>query len=245
MSNSEFDVFNTLYPKISGPWAREVSESKKVGRQIYGTWKDSEFGCLASYDYPFVWTEKIDGTNIRVIWDGYNVSFSGRTNRAELPQHLLHDSLKPAFREEVFEELFGDKKVILFGEGYGAKIQSGGAYSQNQKFIGFDVCVCGKYLLPEDMISVFESFGVDIVPYLNLETVEDALGFMKENPDSLISTEPKKMEGVVGRPKYDLRTRFGDRISVKIKPCHVIKNKDLIIPAGEPTEQPYNTYMKD
>lgn len=36
----------------------------------------------------WVGTEKVDGTNIRVYWDGYRISIAGRTDKAEIPPHL-------------------------------------------------------------------------------------------------------------------------------------------------------------
>ena len=44
---------------------------------------------LPEFEYlkycPFECTEKIDGTNIRIIWDGHKVSYYGRT---DTPYHL-------------------------------------------------------------------------------------------------------------------------------------------------------------
>lgn len=33
-------------------------------------------------------TEKVDGTNVRVHWDGHRIEFAGRTDKAELPKEL-------------------------------------------------------------------------------------------------------------------------------------------------------------
>ena len=60
------------------------------------------------------WTEKVDGTNIRLIWDGHNVSFAGRTDKAQIPDHLL-EKLEQLFgginKEVIFEQNFGEKEV--------------------------------------------------------------------------------------------------------------------------------------
>ena len=41
--------------------------------------------------------------------------------------------------EQIFEQKFGNEQVILFGEGYGSKIQNGGNYSAEPNFILFDI----------------------------------------------------------------------------------------------------------
>ena len=90
----------------------------------------------------WIGTEKVDGTNIRVHWDGHRVTFGGRTDKADIQRELM-DYLTDLFcsqeMEYVFEQIFEDKDVTLYGEGYGAKIQSGGDYSPTQKFILFDI----------------------------------------------------------------------------------------------------------
>lgn len=82
-------------------------------------------------DLPWQFTEKLDGTNTRVYWDGHKVSYGGRTDRAQMPVPLMN-YLVSVFGtqevEELFEQTFGEREVILFGEGYGPKIQNGGAY---------------------------------------------------------------------------------------------------------------------
>ena len=79
-------------------------------------------------DLPWQFTEKLDGTNTRVYWDGHKVSYGGRTDRAQMPVPLMN-YLVSVFGtqevEELFEQTFGEREVILFGEGYGPKIQNG------------------------------------------------------------------------------------------------------------------------
>ena len=42
-----------------------------------------------------------------------------------------------------------------------------------------------------------------------------------KHPDSIIAEEQVEMEGVVCRPKIELRDRRGNRIIVKIKWCDI------------------------
>lgn len=54
---------------------------------IEGQYRNSTVEFLKDNVWQF--TEKVDGTNIRVHWDGHRVTFAGRTDRAQIPKHLL------------------------------------------------------------------------------------------------------------------------------------------------------------
>lgn len=112
------------YHKIQNIFNRETFGNNKLIENDY-TNKTVEF----LKDIDWVWTEKVDGTNVRVYWDGFKVSLGGRTDKADIPSHLkkrLEELFCTSEKEEIFESLFGEKEVILFGEGYGVKIQKGG-----------------------------------------------------------------------------------------------------------------------
>ena len=66
------------YPKIYGPFKRHT-EGPDKNKLIPGSWTVPEFEDLECNDW--IWTEKVDGTNIRVHWDGHKVSFGGRTDQ--------------------------------------------------------------------------------------------------------------------------------------------------------------------
>ena len=53
------------------------------------------------------------------------------------------------------------------------------------------------------------------MPIVLTGTINDAVEFIKSCPKSTIGTA--NMEGVVGRPKIEMRDRCGNRIIVKIK----------------------------
>lgn len=169
-------------------------------------------------DVPWVFTEKIDGTNIRVVWDGHKVKFYGRTDEASIPAHLLR-KLDELFggevNEQIFEQYWGDTQVILYGEGYGPKIQKGGSYRSDVSFILFDVDVGGWMLKRDAVEQVAGYFGVDVVPIVLTGTIAEGIEFVKARPNSTFGTA--QMEGVVGHPMVELRKRNGQRIIVKIK----------------------------
>ena len=204
------------YHKIETIFERDVDGTKKL---IEGKFRNETVEFLKNNVWQF--TEKIDGTNIRVHWDGHEISFAGRTDRAQIPNHLM-DKLNEIFSnvstEELFEQMFGEKEVILFGEGYGAKIQNiGSRYRSDVSFILFDVMVDGMYLARNNVESIATSLGVEIVPIVLEGTISEAVEFVKNKQNSTIGHA--KMEGVVGRPKVELFDRRGNRLIVKIKVC--------------------------
>ena len=103
------------YHKIETVFNRSTDGDKRL---IWGDYRNATVEYLANNIWQF--TEKIDGTNIRIHWDGHNVEFGGRTDKAQIPNHLLN-KLKELFgtleAEELFEQTFGEKDIILFGEG--------------------------------------------------------------------------------------------------------------------------------
>ena len=117
--------------------------------------------------------------------------------------------------EQIFEQKFGETPVILFGEGYGPKIQNGGNYRNDVSFILFDVFIAGNYQPRESVEDVARSFGIDIVPIIFEGTIQEGVDFVKTHPKSTIGTA--FMEGLVGCPKVEMRDRCGKRIIVKIK----------------------------
>ena len=201
------------YHKIPAVFERETSGTKKL---IEGKFTDPAVQFLADSEWEF--TAKIDGTNIRIFWDGHKIEFGGRTERAQIPAHLitkLMDLFMNNETEELFEQKFGENEVILFGEGYGCKIQNGGDYRSDVGFILFDVMIRDHYQPRESVEDIARCFGLEVVPVVLRGTIQEAVDFVKTQPASTIGTA--KMEGVVGRPKVELQDRCGKRVIVKVK----------------------------
>lgn len=200
------------YTKIPNIFKRDP-QTKKL---VEGDYSTQELAFLKNCMWEI--TEKVDGTNIRVEWDGYRVSFKGRTDKAQIPSHLLK-KLESLFggedNEEIFEETFGKKHVILFGEGYGEKIQKGGELYGPVDFILFDVWVEGLWLHITNVRDIADKFGIKIVPFLGYKTLEEAVNFVKSQPQSYL--KENTMEGVVAKPAVGVLSRTGERIIVKIK----------------------------
>jgi ATP-dependent RNA circularization protein (DNA/RNA ligase family) len=202
-----------LYHKIQNIFNRST-ETRKL---IEGNFRDESLEYLK--DTQWIFTEKVDGTNIRIMWDGHKVSIGGRTEAAQIPQHLLN-KLSEYFltpeAEEIFEAKFGEKEVVIFGEGYGKKIQSGENYG-DVDFIVFDVSIGRMWLKREGIEGIASSFGVKCVPVVLKGTLNDGVEYVKQKPNSTIAERGKPMEGIIGVPAYGLSDRRGNRIVVKIK----------------------------
>lgn len=202
------------YEKIDTVFNRDIKGSRKL---INNDWRDQAIKMLK--DINWIWTEKIDGVNIRVHWDGHKVEFGGRSDKTEIPKPLLNrlnDLFGGPVNEELFEQSFGGTDVVLFGEGYGKKIQSGDCYiPDGVDFMLFDVLVDDVYQHRDKVDSCAEMFGVKSVPIAGQGTLDEAVQYVKTNPKSLVGT--CDMEGLVCRPEYELRDSAGNRIIVKIK----------------------------
>src|ERR1035438_4001561 len=122
------------YHKIQTIFKRS-EQTKKI---IIGDYSLPEFEYLR--DNQWIGTEKIDGTNIRVIWTGNEVIFKGKTDDAQIPASLV-TNLQRMFTAPLLERVFSNSPVCLYGEGFGAKIQkAGGRYiPDNSSFILFDI----------------------------------------------------------------------------------------------------------
>lgn len=201
------------YHKIETVFNRSTDGDKRL---IWGDYRNETVEYLADNIWQF--TEKIDGTNIRIHWDGHNVEIGGRTDRAQIPKHLT-DYLSATFLtpevEELFEQTYGEKDVMLFGEGYGAKIQNGGDYRSDVSFILFDVLIGDNWQSREWVEATAKMFGIDVVPIVLEGTIDDGIDYVMQHNNSTIGNAV--MEGVVGRPKVEIKDRLGNRIIVKIK----------------------------
>lgn len=201
------------YNKIETLYKRDMDGTKKL---LEGEFRNSAVEFLKDNTWQF--TEKIDGTNIRVYWDGHTVTYGGRTDEADIPSHLvnyLNSVFGTSEAEQIFEEKFGETPVILFGEGYGPKIQKGGSYRSDVSFIMFDMLISGNYQSRTSVEDVARAFGIDVVPIIFEGTLQEGVDFVKTKPKSTMGTAD--MEGLVGRPKVEMRDRCGNRIIVKIK----------------------------
>lgn len=210
----------TTYQKINTIYKRDMAGSK---RMMVGEWSQPEFEYLK--DNRWEWTEKIDGTNIRVHWDGEQVLFGGRTDKADMPEHLLkmlQEKFTPELLRQVFEQQGeGETSITLYGEGYGMKIQKGGNYmAKRVGFILFDIRIGSWWLKRSDCEALAQQLDIPIVPVIGYGTLQEAVDFVKKGFKSTIAeNKDYDAEGLVLKPAVDLLARSGQRIITKIKHC--------------------------
>lgn len=197
------------YPKIKTLLNRDGNTHKVID----GQWRTPEFRYLANNTWVF--TEKIDGTNIRVMWDGNTVQFAGRTDRAHIPPFLLA-YLAEVFVPDKFSGLF-DSPVCLYGEGFGARIQRIGHnyIPDGVGFALFDARIENWWLKREDIEEIAKEMECAVVPVIGKGTLIDAINITKSGFES--AWGGFLAEGLVVRPAIQLFNRRGDRIIGKIK----------------------------
>lgn len=199
------------YHKINSVYKRD----EKTHKFIEGQFSEPEFEYLQNN--LWVWTEKIDGTNIRIDWDfiEQKVTIGGRTDNTQIPT-FLYTKLQELFPVSKFRELYPELNICLYGEGYGAKIQKGGNYiPDGVDFILFDVRVGDYWLRRNDIVDVAQKLNIGVVPVIGVGTIEEAISLIKKG---VISTFGNFMaEGLVMKPEVELCTRMGHRIITKIK----------------------------
>jgi len=200
------------YHKIKTVFNRDPETKYKT--LLMGEYSLPEFEYLK--DNKWVFTEKVDGTNIRVMFDGEKIIFGGKTDRASIPSQLanrLNELFLPQLH--VFKETFPDG-ACLYGEGYGAKIQKGGGnYHKDQDFVLFDVKIGTWWLERNNVELIAGAFGISIVPSLGTGTLADMFARVKSGFDSAWGSFGA--EGIVARPAVELKTRSGARIITKVK----------------------------
>ena len=176
---------------------------------------------LSAFKYlrhnQWVFTEKVDGTNIRVMFEKESVSFAGKTDRAQLPAPLL-TRLNEVFlpMTDRLGEVFNDASACLYREGYGARIQKGGGnYRPDQDFVLFDVKVGPWWLQRADVEDVAGKLGLDVVPVIGTGTLDEMVTCVRTGFNS--SWGSFRAEGIVARPATELCTRGGERVITKLK----------------------------
>lgn len=204
--------------------------------------RDKDFNLTSELRHPVVatinkWqvTEKIDGTNIRVMLSKEGlVTLGGRTDKAQLPMDLVEylgrtfdtEKMKKVFwlprSETLTNEEITPVSVILFCEGYGAGIQKGGGdYNKNKVVRLFDVLVDEKWWLDwENICDVAEKLGIKTVPYLGEYSLDEIIEQVKAGGDSAVAEEegkPRQAEGIVARTIEPLFDKRGHRLILKLK----------------------------
>lgn len=194
------------YHKIQTVWLRDPANNHKT--LLEGQWARPEFEYLAELEWAF--TEKVDGTNVRVIWDGAGgVEVRGKTDAAQLPPGI------PSAAMGLVEGLSTLPAMTLYCEGFGAKIQRGGDYRHDQGLALFDVWCGGVWLERANVQEIGGSVGLDVVPEIGRGTLTKMIESARAGFASAWGSAMS--EGIVARPHVELVSRRGERVITKIK----------------------------
>jgi hypothetical protein len=215
------------YPKIETLYDRDVKHKVDVSKV-----RCPEFLLVKEWQI----TEKVDGTNVRVAlhMDG-SVEYGGRTNNAQMPvalaEYLRKTFTETAMQNALIQPNTSCPEAILFGEGYGEKIQGcGGRYRKGVSFRLFDVAIRGVdgsrwwWQGRESMERLAIGLGVEMVPSLGtLDFLPQSYGdLLLHNHVSSVSRQdggdPYLLpEGFVARTEPLLFDRSGSRVMWKLK----------------------------
>ena len=207
------------YHKIQTVFMRDPETNLK--KLLMGQYSIPEFEYLK--DNQWVFTEKVDGTNIRVMLGIDSVLFGGKTDNTQLYPGLIA-SLQKMFLFDILDNVFENREsddgvwsnVCLYGEGYGEKIQKGGGnYIKGQSFVLFDVKVGNWWLNRESVIDIATKLAIQCVPEIGRGTLFDMIDMVRGGIKS--EWGDFQAEGIVARPEVELFARNGDRIITKLK----------------------------
>jgi hypothetical protein len=204
----------TTYHKINTVFKRDHAKPKNP--IIMWDWSEPEFEYLAKNKWEL--TEKVDGTNIRIMWDGQRITFGGKTDNAQIPAPLVQ-RLNEVFLPQLdkFIEIFGiEGGVCFYGEGYGNRIQKvGKLYRDDQDFVLFDIKIGHWWLQRPDIEDIASKLGIDIVPIIGVTDLHDTIQLVSDGIKS--QWGDFEAEGVIAKPVIPLLSRGGKRIITKIK----------------------------
>lgn len=225
MDYAEYPKIQTLYPR--------GSDFKVATEQT----RFPEYDMIK----PKYWlyTEKVDGTNIRVILTPEGeVLIRGRTDRAQFSAMVM-ERLQSFFPQTHVKRVFGPTErshgVILYGEAYGPKIQKGGIYREDVGFRLFDVAVGRWWLRWDDVVDVASKlqsyhdgeYPIAAVPTLPRprrlpQSQSDVMNLFTDPLGSLVafSDSGRKYvapEGIVARTDPYLFDRHGLPVRWKLK----------------------------
>jgi len=185
-------------------------------------------------------TEKIDGTNTRIIFEpncmeggcateviGPTVFYGGRTDKTDpsMFERLgLVDLFDKVFTVDKLAAAFPDMDgpVVLFGESYGPKINGGGAYSSVPSFRLFDVLVGNWWLERSSVEDIAAQLDIKAVPVWGYKTgLGGIVELVRQGFPSFVSMEEgdgeRMAEGIVARTEPLLLRRNGKPLVIKLK----------------------------
>lgn len=206
---SEYHKINGVYKRY-GFDERPIPDGFQKGDMIDGEWSLPEFWYLQNNEW--IWTEKLDGTNIRIEITDTGIEIRGKTDRAVIPKDL-HAWLQDLVYTRLGSTITG-KDTTLYLEGVGEKIQGGGAFGkQHAKLI--DVNVGGTWMNKRVVLDIAQALRIDHAPVVLYGSIHQAISFVQQRPKSEFGDFV--MEGLVGQPYVPIFGTNHQRICAKVK----------------------------
>lgn len=210
------------FQKISAPFLRDgpkerlVNESKPALKWVED-FRDLEFWA----------SEKIDGTSVGIKWDGERVSFVGHTDKSQFcPRYLeyLQNRFGTPEFESCIEAIFGDKPVIIYGEGVSKDYNVDYGFPEGE-FIMYDIQYeNGKFAERSFVREVAEKLGMK-TPHEEKMALGEAINFVKTRPSSFLDKD-FMLEGLVLRAPVELYLNNNERVICKVKVKDFVDCKD-------------------
>lgn len=214
----------TPYPKIPNVFNRDPDNRK------YLIWQYSSSVFEYLEDNYWESTEKIDGTNIRILWDGGSFEIKGRTDKSQMYKPLLmalQDMCSD--RIKLFDDAFDvgpDSVVCLYGEGVGPHVNKSGKYTQGgYDFILFDIRIGRWWLKRANVYEIAKALELRHVPVICTGTLEHSVMLALDGVPSRLGDFTA--EGLVLRPTEELFLRNGERVITKAKTNDFLQEKDF------------------
>lgn len=203
------------YPKIKTVWERDPETNRST--LIEGEWATLELGYLK--DVIWVWEEKVDGTNCRVIWDGDAVEYAGRREKSELQGNVV-DMFEELLLGEKLGKSYPDAQFCIYGEAYGPGIQKKGEeyIPDGNRFMLFDVWSDGLWFNHKWKVKIAEKLDLETPPIVGAGDLDSAIAFARRGFTSVVADkEDVEAEGLILRTGVDLLDRKHRRIMTKVK----------------------------
>ena len=148
------------YPSI--PNVFEKMKIPNTGtRYRHGAWTSPELASL--HNTTWHGTEKIDGTNIRIGWDGTTATFHGREHKQGNlpPDHTgIPQLLKTTFSTAALAAAYPGKPLTFYVEAFGPGIaRLGRLYGTQPQLRLLDVYINDIWLEPHNLRNVAETLN--------------------------------------------------------------------------------------
>lgn len=189
-------------------------KDKPAQKKIY---REPELEYLAKN--PWAYKRKLNGENMRVMWNGEQAVWNGKTNDFKTDA-VTAEYMNSTFLEEIFEEKFGrEKQVLLFGERMAPKAQGNELNLEAVEFVLFDVKIGDAWLEPKNLRAVAKYFGLHTCyDFMRPEDEKkDYVDTLENLIDAVAKGKFKDWEGIVASPATGLFNRKGERLICKIK----------------------------